>query len=126
MKQVQDGSLADHRIIVKVLLETLPQFERKFVKWLIARHHIVRAYDRGVTPDISRSKPSLFQNGDVPHAENLGQIISSGQTMTPAADNDNVILGFRLWFAPYRFPALVAAETLFENFECGISHNRAL
>ena len=41
VEQVQDAALADHGVVVEVLLQPFPQFQRKFVEGFVAVQQIV-------------------------------------------------------------------------------------
>ena len=75
MEEIEHAALADHGIVIEILLEPLPEFHRPFVKRFIAGKHIVRADDGGVAADIARTEPALFQHGDIGDAVLLGEII---------------------------------------------------
>jgi hypothetical protein len=51
--QVQNAALADHGVIVEILLQPFPQFQRQFVKGLIALKKIVGPDNRCVAADIA-------------------------------------------------------------------------
>ena len=122
MDQVQDAALADHRVVVEVLLQPFPELQREFVERFIAIQQIVGADDRGVAADIAATDPALFEHGDALLPEFLGQIVGGRQPMPAAANDDDVIVG--LWFGitPGRLPALVAGQRLFDDLETGIPH----
>ena len=112
MIEVEHAALADHRIVVEVLLQPLPQLHRPFVERLVAGQQIVRADDGGVAARIAGADVALLQHRDVGDAVLLREIIGGREPVPAAADDDDVVLGFRLGLAPGRRPARVPAKTL--------------
>ena len=51
----------------------------------------------------------------------LGQIISGGQPVPAAADDDHIIGRFRFWLTPSGGPAGLAGQTLFEKLPSRIA-----
>ncbi len=122
MIQVQHAALADHGVVVEVLLQALPQLHRPFVERLVARQQVVGSDDRGVAAGIAGSDPSLFEHRDVPHAVLPGEIVRSGEAMPTTADDDDVVLRARCGVAPNRLPVAMSAERLTNQVEKGITH----
>jgi len=122
MIQVQNAALADHRVVVKVLLQSLPKLHREFVKRDIAGQQVVGADDRGVAPDIAAADPSFFKDRDIGDAVLLGEVIGGRERMTAAADDDHVISVARFGVAPLRLPAPVAGESVDEQRCQRIAH----
>jgi hypothetical protein len=110
MIQVQHAALADHRVVIEILLQSFPQLHREFVKRDVAGQQIVGADDRGVAADIAAADPCLFKHRDVGDAVLPGEIIGGRKAMTAAADNHDVIFVAGFGVAPLRLPALVAGE----------------
>ena len=79
MEQVQHAALADHGVVVDVLLQPFPQLQRVFVERHVAGQQIVGADDRGVAPDIARADPALLHHGDIGDAVLAGEIIRGRQ-----------------------------------------------
>ena len=121
MIDVVDAALADHRVVVEILLQPFPQLKREFVEGLVAVEEIVGPDDGGVAADIAAADPALFQNRDRGFAELAGQVIGCCKPVPAAADNDEIIgwLGRRV--APCRSPSTIARKALAQNPETGIS-----
>ena len=60
MKQVQHAALADHGVVVDVLLQPFPQLQRLLVERDIAGLLVIRPDDRGVAADVARAEPALL------------------------------------------------------------------
>ena len=120
MIDVIDAALADHRVVVEILLQPFPELQRQFIEGRVAFKKIVGTDDGGVAPDVAAADPALFQNRDRSLAKLACQIIGGGKTMAAAADNHEII--GRLWcrIAPGRPPAPVAGQTFSQNPEAGI------
>src|SRR5229473_3497374 len=125
MIQVQNAALADHRVVIKILLQSFPQLHREFVKRDVAGQQIVGADDRGVAPDIAAADPCLFKHRDVSDAVLPREIIGRRKTMTAAADDDHVIAVARFGVAPLRLPAPVAGESIDQQGCQRIAHGAA-
>ena len=123
VKQVQHATLADHRIVVDVLLEPLPELERLLVERDVARFLVVRPHDRGVAPDIAAAEPALLDHRDVGQPMVLGQVIGGGEPVPAATDDHGVVGPFRLWLAPHGCPAGLALEGLREDGQNRIMHD---
>ena len=123
MKEVQYGSLTDHCVVIEILLQTFPQFERKLVKWFVSWKHVIRPDDGRVAPNIARPKPAFLQNGYIPDAVDFGKVIGSRQAMATTANNDDIIFWLGLRISPDRFPTPIASQPFYEYFETGIAHS---
>ena len=117
VEQVQDAALADHRVVVEVLLQPFPQFQREFVERLVPVQQIVRADDGGVAAHVAAADPALFQQGDARLLVFLGKVIGRGQPMPATADDDVIIGRLRCGVAPCGRPALVAGKGLADHPE---------
>jgi hypothetical protein len=115
VEQVQHAALADHGVVVDVLLQPLPQFQRPFVKGRVGRQQIVGTDDRGVAPDIARADPAFLDDGDVGQAVLAGEVIGCRKPVPPAADDHDVIEGLRVGLPPDRLPALLPGHGLREQ-----------
>ena len=122
MVEVQDAALADHGVVVQILLQPLPELHRELVERRVARQQIVRADDRGVAADIAGAEIALLQHRDIADAVPAGEVMRRRQAMTAAADDDDVVFGLRRGIAPGRGPALVALQGLRQQREDGITH----
>ena len=97
MVEVDDAALADHRVVVEVLLHALPQLHRQLVEAGIAGKHVVGADDGGVAAGIAGADPALFQHRDIADAVFAGEEIGGGQAMAAAADDHHVVAILRCW-----------------------------
>ena len=79
---------------------------------------IIGADDGGVAPGVAAAQIALFEHGDVAHSVLFGEIVSSGETMTTAADDNGIILRARFLLWPSWLPAFIAAERLADEGEC--------
>ena len=92
VEQVQHAALADHRVVIDVLLETLPELHRPFVERDVAGHQVVRADDRRVATDIAAAEPTFFDDGDVANAVDFRQVIGRREPVAATADDDDVVV----------------------------------
>ena len=107
---IDDAALADHRVVVEVPLQALPELHRPFVEAFIAGQQIIGADDGRVASGIAGADPVLFQHGDIGDAVHLGEIMRGGEAVAAAADNDHVVGRFRRRIAPGRPPVLVTRQ----------------
>ena len=77
--EVQHAALGHHGVVVKVLLQPLPQLHAKFVKRNVAGKQVVRADDRRVAPGVAGADPAFFHHRNIADAELLGQIMRGRQ-----------------------------------------------
>ena len=96
MKEVEHAALADHGVVIDVLLQPFPELHRPFVEWDISRQQVIGPNDRGVAPDIAAAEIPLLHHRDIRDAVLPGQVIGGRQSVSAAADNDDVICGFGL------------------------------
>ena len=82
MKQVQYTALANHRVVIEILLEALPQPHAQFVKGDVAGKQVIRANDRRVASHIAGANPTFLNDGHIMNAEFLGEIVSGGEPVT--------------------------------------------
>ncbi len=108
MEQIDDTALGHHGIVVEILFQPFPELHRELVERLVAGQKIIGTDDRRVAADIARADIALFQHGDIGNAEFLGEIIGRCQAMPAAADDDHVIMWFRLRRTPHRLPMAIA------------------
>ena len=123
MEQVQDPALADHRVVIQVLLQPFPQLQRPFIEMMILRHHVVGAHDRGVAPRIAHADQAALQHGDIGEAMLLGQIVGSGQPVAAAADDDHIIGSLGVRIAPRRRPTLIPRQSFLKKAKSRIPHD---
>ena len=110
--EVDDATLADHRIIVEVLLQSLPKLHRPFVERDISRHQVVGADDRSIASGIARPDPIFLQYRDLGDAVVLGEIIRCSEAVPSSADDHHVIVIFRHGITPSRSPFSIARERI--------------
>ena len=122
MDQVHDPALADHGVVVEILLKAFPKLEGKLVEGLIAVEQVIGADNGGVAPHIAAADPAFLDHRDFLLAENFRQIMGRGQPVPAAADDDDVVMGLRLRVAPGGRPAFMARQGLFDDFETGVAH----
>ena len=120
--EVEDAALADHRVVVQVLLQPLPQLHRPFVEGDVAGKQVVGADDRGVAAGIARSDPAFLQHRDVADAVLLGEIVGGRQPMPAAADDHDVVGGLGRGVAPGRLPELLAREGVGQDGKERVMH----
>ena len=112
VKHVEHAALADHGVVVEVLLQPLPQFHRPFVEGEIAGQQIIGADDGGVAPDIAGADIGLLDHGDIGDAVFLGEVMRGGEPVAAAADDDHVVSGLRLRLPPDRLPVRLPVTAL--------------
>ena len=115
VEQIDNAALADHRIVVEILLKPFPELERKFVKRLIAIEQIIRADDRRITPDIAAANIAFFEHSDLGLAEFFGKIIRGSEPVSAATNDKDIIGRLWLWVAPGGRPPFVACQRLANN-----------
>jgi hypothetical protein len=108
--EVEDAALADHRVIVEVLFEALPQLHRPFVERGVAVEPVVRADDRGVSSGIAAADPSLFDHRDIGDAVHLCEVICRCQSVAAAAHDHHVVGLARVGVAPGSLPLAMTGE----------------
>ena len=121
--EVEHAALADHRVVVDVLLEPFPELERPFIERRIAGQQVVRADDGGVAADIAAADPTLLEHRDVPQAVHLGEVVRGGETVPAAADDHGIVGRARRGIAPRRLPTAVATQRFGEQSEGGVAHD---
>ena len=115
MAQHQLAALGQHDVVIQVLLQPFPQFQRMRIEFRIARQKVIGPHNRGIAPHIAAADIALFQHGDVFQPMLLGQVIGRRQPMPAAADDDDIVFGFRFRITPDRPPALVAGQPFFQD-----------
>jgi hypothetical protein len=108
--QVDDPALADHGVVVEILLQPLPQFQAELVERFVAIQQVVRPDDRGVAAHVAAAEVAFFQDRDAGLAEFLGKVVGRGQPVAATADDDVVVLSLGGRVAPDGFPAFVAGQ----------------
>ena len=79
---------------------------------------VIGADDGGVAAGVAAAQIAFFEHGDVAHSVLFGKIVSSGEAVAAATDDDGVILRARFLLGPGWLPALIAAERLADEGEC--------
>ena len=115
--EVEDAALADHRVIVEVLLEALPQLHRPFVERSVAVEPVIRADDGGVSPGIAAADPSLFDHRDIGDAVHLGEVIGRCQPVAAAAHDHHVVGLARVGIAPGPLPLAMTGKRVAREAE---------
>src|SRR5262249_47559891 len=112
VRQHHDAARRIHDVVVEVLTESIPQFDRVVVDPGAFVVEIVGTDDGGVAAGISAAEPALFEHGDIGDAVFLGEVVGGGEAMAAGADDDDIV--FRAWLGggPLLLPALVAAHGL--------------
>jgi hypothetical protein len=122
--EVQDAPLADHGVVVEVLLHPFPQLHRQLVERDVAGQHVVGADDGGVAADVAAADPALLHQGHVGDPVLLGQVVGRGEAVAAPSDDDHVVGLFGRCVAPGRLPELVAVERVRREAEYRIAHDR--
>ena len=115
MEEVQNTALAHHRVEVQVVFQPFPELHGKFVEGVVAGKKIIGPDDRRVAPHVSRAEPPLLQDGHVPDAELLGQVVSGRQSVPASAHHNDIVAGLGRRIAPRRSPFPIAAESVQED-----------
>ena len=89
--EVVDTALAEHDVVVQVLAETLPKFERLLVEQCCFGPEIVGANDRGVASGIAAADPAFLQHRDIREPMLFGQVVGGRQSMPAATDDDDIV-----------------------------------
>ena len=120
--EIEHAALADHRVVVEILLEPLPELHRPFVERVVAGQQIVRANDRGVAAGVAGTDPALLHDRDIADAVHLGEIIGGREAVAAAADDDHIIGWLWRCVAPCRAPTAMTDESLSYEIENRIAH----
>ena len=96
-----------------------------FIKMRVGIEIIVRADNGCVSPGIPAAEVAFFEHCDIGYAVLPREVISGGQAVPTAADNDNIV--FLLWrrAAPGERPLLVIAEGVADQGDDRIFHGGA-
>ena len=122
MAQVQHAALAHHRVEVQLLLHPLPELQGMGIELGIARQPVVRPHDGGVAPDVAPAEIALLEHRHVCQTVLLGEVKRRGQAMAAAADDDDIVFGFRVGSAPVGPPSAVAGQPLLQNAPARKTH----
>ena len=71
---------------------------------------VIGADRHGVAAGVAAAEPAFFHHRYIRYAVIVGQITRCRQPMSAAADNDDVILRFRLGATPRKLPILVIVQ----------------
>ena len=105
--EVQYAALADHRVVVEVLLESLPELHRPFIERVVAGQKIVRANDRGIPAGIARAYPAFLDDSHIGDAVYLRKIMGRRKSVAATTNDDDVVRRLRIGVAPGWSPAAV-------------------
>ena len=122
MIEVQHAALADHRVVIEILLQSFPQLHRQFVERDIAGQQIVGADDGGVAADIAAADPALLEHGDVGESVLLGEVERGREAVAAATDDDDVVPGLRCRVTPLRLASAEAGNGIPEQRYDRIAH----
>ena len=117
MGERDDAALGQHDVVVEIAAEPLIELQGHLVERRALGEEIVGAHDGGVAPGIAAAEPALLDDRDIADIVRLGEVIGRRQTMTAAADDQDVVARFRLRRAPGLLPALLAPEAFLEERE---------
>src|SRR3984957_12647685 len=114
---IEDAALAQHDVEVELARQPLIEPERQVIESDRLGIEVVRPHDGGVAAGVAAPEPALLDHADARALVGLGEVVSSRQAMSAAADDDELInrLGFRL--TPRLRPAFVAGEALAQKSE---------
>ena len=65
MEEIEHAALADHGVVVELLLQPLPELHRQLVERDVAGQQVVGADDGGVAPDIAGAEIALLEHRDI-------------------------------------------------------------
>src|ERR1700712_4969054 len=100
MAEDQRSARREHDVIVELVAEMLPQLQAEFEEIVQGGKAVIGTHQRRVATDIAAADPAFFEHRNVADAVDLGEIISGGEAMTAAADDDYVIGWTRFGIAP--------------------------
>ena len=115
MTEVVDAALAEHDVVVQILAQTFPKLHRLFVEQRSFGPQVVRAHDGGVATCIAAAYPAFLQNGDIANTVFLREVVRSSETVTTAANNDDIVLFLRLRAAPGFTPVAIVAQCILQQ-----------
>ena len=110
VSEKQRAARGKHHVVVQFVRQRVPQPQRGIEQPLQLRLAIVRAHDRGVSPGVAAADVPFFHHGHAAHTVFLGQIVSRGEAMPAAADDDHVIGPARLCRTPRPAPVAMPAD----------------
>ena len=121
VRKIEDAALAQHHVEIELARQTLIEPEREIVEGDRLGIEVVRSHDGGVAAGVAAAEPALLDHADACALVSLGKVIGGRQSMSAAADDDEVVgrLGLRL--APRLRPALMAGEALAKESESRIA-----
>ncbi len=96
-----------HHVVIKLVRQRLPQFQRVLVKRLAFLPQIVRPDDCGVAAGIAAAKPALFQDRHVADGVLLGKVIGGRKAVAARANDHDIVASFGLRRAPLARPVRV-------------------
>ena len=109
MTEIDKAPLRNHGVVIEILLKVFPEFHRLLIEGFVSWQHVIGSNDCRIAADTARTKPAFFQDGDIIDAKFLGQVMGSRQTMTAAANYNDIVDLFRFGVAPMRLPPCVAS-----------------
>ena len=124
MVEIENATLADHGVVVDVLLEPFPELQRPLVEGRVAGQEVVRADDRRVPADIARADEALLDDGHIREAVPAREVVGRCQAVAAAADDDDVVARLRRGVPPGGTPTALAGESLRREGEDRVAHRR--
>ena len=120
MAEVVHAALTEHDVVVEILAQPLPEFHGMLVEQRSFGPEVIRPHDRRVAAGVATTDPAFFEHGDIADAVFLREVVRGSQAVTATADNDHVVLPFRLRAAPGLAPLSIVADRIANETESGI------
>ena len=115
--EVVDAALAEHDVVVQVLAETFPKFERLLIEQRCLGPEIIGTHDRRVATGVTAADPAFLEHGNIRDPMLFRQVVGRRQSMPAAADNDDIVFTLRLRATPCLGPAAIVAKRIFQQAE---------
>ena len=85
------------------------------VKLRVCIEQVIRPDYSGIAAGISTADITLFQHRHIGNTVQSGQIICGGQAMSPATDDDHIVLFFGLWISPGSGPPTITRQCVLDQ-----------
>ena len=121
LRQHDDAAGREHDVVVEILAQGLVEPARLLVDRGRRVLEVVRADDRGVAPGVAAAEPPFLEDADVGDPVVAAEVVGRREPVPARADDDDVVALCGGALRPCPAPALVPAEGLAGDRECGDS-----
>src|ERR1700677_282121 len=110
VRKIENAALTQHHVEIELARQPLIEPQREVIESDRLGIEIVRPHDGCVAAGVAAAEPTLFDHADMAAFVSPGEVISGGETMSAAADDDEVVSRLRLRLAPGLRPTFVAGQ----------------